>query len=110
MTWAGPPIYPFPLKPKSGIVCWGDWPDEVVDAIRRWNGGKGGHRLSFHGSHGVFKCPRCEQFCEPDTAACILDGAPHCDECVMALAREEEMTAYLDMVEGSGSFDALDDR
>lgn len=79
------PIYPVPLKPASPIRSWRDWPEDVVDLLKHWNGGYRG--LSFWG-HRVFKCPDCEQFCEPQKyGTATLHGVEICDDCLIARAR-----------------------
>jgi hypothetical protein len=89
MIWSQPemlrPIYPFPLKPASGIRTWTDWPEDVVEILKWWNGGYRG--LSFWG-HRVFKCPDCNQFCEPQMYGnATIDKVSFCDDCIIARAR-----------------------
>lgn len=98
-------IYPVPLKPASPIRSWRDWPEDVVEILKWWNGGHRG--LSFSG-HGVFKCPDCERFCEPQMyGTATIHGVEVCDDCLIVRARralaKRETIERLGRPEGCGS-------
>src|SRR5688572_20200816 len=59
------PIYPVPIKPRTRINRWGDWPKDCVEQIRKLVRG-------WYPTGGVFKCADCEAFCEPHP-----HGVPH---------------------------------
>lgn len=80
-----------PVKRRSDIKNWGQWPADVEPIIRDWNKRK---RLSFIGS-GVFRCVDCRQLCEPQpygTAAFRSKRSYDrikqiCDDCLIKRAR-----------------------
>ena len=81
------PLHPVELKPASSIRSWRDWPPDIVETLRWWNGRHGAHKLSFRGWQ-VFKCPDCEWFCEPQKYGnASLGGVDICDECLIERAR-----------------------
>jgi hypothetical protein len=87
-------IYPVPVKPKSTITNWGQWPADAEPQIRKWN--RQG-LLSFGGSGGVFKCIDCQEFCLHGMTAFVRTrrekkrgwdhGAYICDDCLIERAR-----------------------
>lgn len=82
-------IYPVPVKPRTNINRWRDWPEDCVQAIKRLVRG-------WYSTGGVFKCSDCSEFCQPHP-----HGVPHlgsardgrdcttilCDDCLIARAR-----------------------
>lgn len=82
-------IYPVPVKPRTKINRWGDWPEDCVEQIKRLVRG-------WYSTGGVFKCCDCGEFCQPHP-----HGVPHlgnaadgrncktilCDDCLIERAR-----------------------
>ena len=76
-------IYPLPVKPRTKINRWSDWPEDCVDTIREMVRG-------WYATGGVFKCADCGEFCHPHP-----HGVPHiketndivCDDCLIERAR-----------------------
>lgn len=83
------PIYPVPVKPRSGIVSWEGWPADVRATLAEWNRGTRARpmKLTFSSSGGVFKCFRCDAFCESHATAANLNGDFYCDDCMIRLVR-----------------------
>jgi hypothetical protein len=90
-------IYPVPVKLRTHINRWGDWPEDCVDAIRRLVHG-------WYSTGGVFKCCDCGEFCEPHPYGVPFLGplAPLrdpvkatllCDDCLIRRARAKSRSA-----------------
>lgn len=95
--WCSDRIYPVPLKPASGISTWSGWPEDVRDLLHGWNHGAG---LTFVRG-GIFKCARCEEFCETHEHGRVeVRGVPYCDDCLIALARESRPDGGADPTAG----------
>lgn len=86
------PVGQWPIKPLSPIKSWGGWPEDVVPVLRVWNNRR---RLRFDSSgmlrvngYPVAICAECgEPYKMHSYAGATLDGKPHCDDCVIVLAR-----------------------
>lgn len=78
------------VRRKSGIESWAGWPENVVEALRRWNKEK---RLSFRQINlwhetTIFRCEGCLEWQEPaGNGVAVLDGLAICDPCLIANAR-----------------------
>lgn len=77
-------IYPLPVKARTKINRWADWPEDCVDAIR-------GMVSGWYGTGGVFKCDDCNAYCEPHPYGVPHIGREHpaivCDDCLIKRAR-----------------------
>jgi hypothetical protein len=99
VTWPG-------IKPKSGIVSWGGWPDDVREQIRRWNRtGKLSFlylRPSTFFGQRAHLCSECCELFEPQSTVSVFDekfvqwtglpdrvrrGRIFCDLCLIEKAR-----------------------
>lgn len=76
-----------PIYSSSSIVTWKDWPADVRDVVRRWNGPD--HRLRFvYLPMSTFVCFDCLRRIDVGNAtACKLDGLLFCDDCVIGRVR-----------------------
>jgi hypothetical protein len=90
-------IYPIPVKPRTRINRWSDWPDDCVASIRRLVHG-------WYSTGGLFKCCDCGEFCEPHPYGVPFLGplAPLrdpvkatllCDDCLIRRARAKSRSA-----------------
>ena len=78
------------IQPRSGINTWNDWPEDVVEQLRKWNKR---HQLSFRylcpiGVRRIFKCSGCLKWNECGTSTtAIMDEKAFCDSCMIIQAR-----------------------
>ena len=85
------PLYE--AKDQEGIVygpkikSWGGWPQDVVPELRRLNNRR---ELRFDWPQRVFRCADCLDFIDSrGVAACKLNGAWICDDCIVKRVREQ---------------------
>lgn len=92
-----------PIKPRSEINRWADWPDDVREELKAWNRQRapfpGWHyRLGFYragplrnGAYPLrtFRCSECKYLCmhHPNGTATLDGYTKVCDECLIHLAR-----------------------
>lgn len=77
------PVHPVPLKPRSNIRTWEDWPEDVQKVLKTWNSN---WLLSFYGSR-VYKCSDCSEYCEGHSSVAFQNHEWVCDDCLIDRAR-----------------------
>lgn len=87
---------------KSSVKGWMQCPTDVAETLRRWNKER---RLSFRNEPWAWhlatgfaaftcKCVTCARFFNSDLSfACLFDGGWTCDDCMIAIARADEVDA-----------------